>query len=79
MFPPISCLTLDVKKSEKGFFVHFGNFENQYELAKKIKELKDKNIFPKYEEVTIESKQVYKIKLGPYKSLEDAKLIIQKL
>jgi nucleoid DNA-binding protein len=68
-----------IKESEKGFFIHLGNFENQYELAKKIKELKDKNIFPSYEEVTVEGKQIYKIKLGPYKSLKDAKDIIPKL
>jgi nucleoid DNA-binding protein len=68
-----------IKESENGFFIEFGTFENQFELAKKIKELKDKKIRPGYEEVTIEGRQVYKMKLGPYKSLKAAKSIIPKL
>jgi nucleoid DNA-binding protein len=68
-----------IKHSEKGFFVQFGNFENQFELAKKIKELKEKNIIMEYEKETKEGKEIYKIKAGPYKSLREAKSIIPKL
>lgn len=68
-----------IKESEKGFFIYFGNFENQFELAKKIKELKQKNITMDYEKVTIEGKEIYKIKAGPYKSLREAKAFIPKL
>lgn len=68
-----------IKQSEKGFFVHFGNFENQFELAKKIKELKEKNIIMEYEKITTEGKETYKIKAGPYKSLKEAKAVIPKL
>lgn len=68
-----------IKESEKGFFVQFGSFDNQFELAKKIKELKEKRITPGYEEATIEGKQIYRIKIGPYKSLDEAKSIIRKL
>ncbi|MCX6163872.1 MAG: SPOR domain-containing protein [Ignavibacteriae bacterium] len=68
-----------INESEKGFYVQFGNFENQFELAKKIKELKEKHITPGYEEVTVEGKQIYRIKIGPYKSLNEAKSIIRKL
>jgi hypothetical protein len=68
-----------IKENEKGFFVHFGNFENQFELAKKIKEIKAKKILVNYEEMTVEGKQVYKVIAGPYKSLTQAKAIIPKL
>ncbi len=68
-----------IKYSEEGFFVQFGKFENQFELAKKIKELKDKNITMSYEEVKLEDKQYYRIKAGPYKTLREAKAIIPKL
>lgn len=68
-----------IKYSEKGFFVQFGKFENQFELAKKIKELKDKNITMSYEEVKLGDKQYYRIKAGPYKTLKEAKAIIPKL
>lgn len=68
-----------IKENEKGFFVHFGNFENQFELAKKIKELKAKNIPVNYEEVKIDEKQTYKVIAGPYKSLTLAKAVIPKL
>ena len=68
-----------IKYSEKGFFLQFGKFENQFELAKKIKELKDKNITMSYEEVKLGDKQYYRIKAGPYKTLKEAKAIIPKL
>jgi hypothetical protein len=68
-----------IKHSEKGFFIHFGIFENQFELAKKIKELKEKNITLDYEKVTIEGKEIYKMKAGPYKSLREAKSVIPEL
>jgi len=68
-----------IKESEKGFYIQLGNYENQLELAKKIKELKGKKIFPTYEEVTIEKKQIFRLRIGPYKTLEKAKSIIPKL
>ncbi len=68
-----------IKESEKGFFIYFGNYENQYELAKKIKELKSKNIIMEYEKITSEGKELFKIKAGPYKTLDEAKAIIPKL
>lgn len=68
-----------IKENEKGFFIYFGNYENQYELAKKIKELKSKNIIMEYEKITSEGKELFKIKAGPYKTLDEAKAIIPKL
>ena len=49
------------------------------ELAKKIKELKDKKIYPTFDKDTTDGKQIYKIRLGPYKTLKEAKSIIPKL
>jgi nucleoid DNA-binding protein len=68
-----------IKESPKGFYIEFGEFENQFVLAKEIKTLKDKGITPGYEEVKSEGKIYYKIKLGPYNSLKEAKSILQKL
>lgn len=68
-----------IKESPKGFYIEFGEFENQFVLAKEIKTLKDKGITPGYEEVKSEGKTYYKMKLGPYNSLKEAKSILQKL
>jgi nucleoid DNA-binding protein len=68
-----------IKEGENGFYIQLGQYENQFELAKKIKELKNKKIFPGYEEVTLEGKQVYRLRIGPYKTLREAKAIIPKL
>ena len=68
-----------IKESEKGFIVQFGNYENQFELAKKIKELKDKKIYPNFEKNDIGGKQIYRLRIGPYKSLKEAKAVIPKL
>ncbi|MFA5405329.1 MAG: HU family DNA-binding protein [Ignavibacteria bacterium] len=68
-----------IKENEKGFFVQFGNYENQFELAKKIKELKEKDIFPTFDKDTTGGKLIYKLRVGPYKTLPEAKKIIPKL
>jgi len=68
-----------IKESPKGFYIEFGEYENQFVLAKEIKTLKDKGITPGYEEVKSEGKTYYKMKLGPYNSLKEAKSILQKL
>lgn len=69
----------EIRETGKGFFIHFGSFDNQFELAKKIKELKEKNINLDYEKITLEEKEIYKIVVGPYNSIEEAKEIILKL
>ena len=68
-----------IRESSRGFFIEYGEFENQFVLAREIKVLKDKNITPGYEEVKEEGKSYYKMKLGPYNSLKEAKLILSKL
>jgi hypothetical protein len=68
-----------IKESEKGFTVQFGNYENQFELAKKIKELKDKKVYPNFEKIDIGGKQIYRLRIGPYKTLKEAKAVIPKL
>jgi nucleoid DNA-binding protein len=68
-----------IKETPKGFYIEFGEFENQFVLAKEIKVLKDKGVTPGYEEIKSEGKTYYKMKLGPYKSLKEAKSILPKL
>jgi cell division protein FtsN len=68
-----------IKESEKGFYLQFGNYENQFELAKRIKELKAKKIYPSFDKDTTNGKQIYRLRLGPYKNLNEAKSIIPKL
>ena len=70
---------MKILETERGYFIEFGEFENQFILAKKIKELKDKNITPGYEEVKEDGRQYYKMKIGPYQSLKEAKSIMSKL
>lgn len=68
-----------IKETAKGFYIEFGEYENQFTLAKEIKTLKDNGITPGYEEVKTEGKTYYKMKLGPYNSLKEAKSILSKL
>jgi len=68
-----------IKETPKGFFIEFGEYENQFELAKEIKALKERGVAPGYEEVKSEGKTYYKMKLGPYNSLKEAKMVLPKL
>lgn len=68
-----------IKETSKGFYIEFGEYDNQFVLAKEIKALKDKGITPGYEEVKSEGRTYYIMKLGPYNSLKEAKSILSKL
>lgn len=68
-----------IKESDEGFYIFFGSYLSQFELAKKIKELKAKKIYPTFDEVNENGKQIYRLKIGPYETLNQARNIIPKL
>lgn len=66
--------------SDSGYYLQVGSYKNKDIASKKVKELEEAGFEPDIYEIEIQDKGLfYRVRLGMYESLEDVKVMVNKL